>query len=109
MCKTPNVSGLLLRKVLVTAIQENRSSASFSDEDAENTDRLRQSPEGELLITLAVDPADAERLVFTQEFGFVWLASERSDVPEYKTDIQTRGNVFDTPPNAPTVIQAANG
>lgn len=106
--QTPNVSGLLLRKTLVTAIQEARSAGGFGDEDAADTDRLKESPEGVLLITLAVDPADAERLVFTQEFGFVWLASERSDVPEYETDIQTRGNIFDNPPSAPSVIRATN-
>ncbi len=107
--KTPNASGFLMRKVLVTAIQESTQTNAPVGGDDEEVDRLSNAPAGVLLVTLAVDPADAERLVFTQEFGLVWLASERSTVPQYDTELQTRGNVFDKPPTAPTVIQAANG
>ncbi len=93
----------------MTAIQESRqTNAAITDEEKAESDRLTKSPAGNLLITLALDPADAERLVFTQEFGFVWLASERSDVPEYDSELQTRGNVYATPPTPPTVLQAAN-
>lgn len=90
---TPNATDLLLRKVIVTAVQEARS-RSFGD-DEEEFDRLNTAPEDVVLVTLAVRPADAERLVFTAEFGFVWLAVERDSVPEIEDDIRTRGNVFD--------------
>ena len=59
-----------------------------------------------MFITLAVDPADAERIVFSQEFGYLWLAQERSDVPEYETDIQTRGSVYDAP-EAPGTVEVS--
>ena len=90
---TPNTTDLLLRKVLVTAVQEVRS-LTFTTEDQE-FDRLDTAPEDVVLVTLAVPPGDAERLVFTQEFGFVWLAVERETVPEVSDDIKTRGNVYE--------------
>ena len=90
---TPNTTDLLLRKALVTAVQEVQD-RSFSAEDAE-VDRLTTAPEDSVLVTLAVQPADAERLVFTAEFGFVWLAIERDTVPEVTAGITTRGNVYD--------------
>ena len=46
-------------------------------------------------MTLAVPPYDAERVVFTAEFGTLWLAVEREDVPEIEDSIKTRGNVYD--------------
>ena len=96
--KTPNASGLILRKVLVTAVQETPNRAgTVGGRDDEEVDRLEVAPDGALYVTMAVDPADAERLVFTQEFGRVWLAQERSDVPESDTELQTRLNVYDTP------------
>lgn len=91
--QTPNATDLLLRKVIVTAVQEVRS-RSFGDEE-EQFDRLNTAPEDVVLVTVAVRPADAERLVFTAEFGFVWLAVERETVPEVEDDIKTRGNVYD--------------
>ena len=53
-----------------------------------------EAPAGDLLVTMAVTPADAERLVFTAEFGNVWLAAEGADVPEDGTSVQTRGSVY---------------
>lgn len=106
--QTPNTTGLFLRKVLVTAIQEdNRNSDDLTDEEQRSA-RLEEPPASNLLITLALDPADAERLIFTQEFGLIWLASERGTVPEYETDLKTRGNVYVEPPSPPVVIKAAN-
>ena len=58
---------------------------------------MNEAPADAMYVTLAIDPADAERLVFTQEFGFVYIALERSDVPENPTDQITRGNVYDEP------------
>lgn len=89
--KTPNTTDLLLRKILVTAVQEAEDQSLGADDDR---DRLNTAPEDELLVTLAVPPFDGERLVFTAEFGFVWLALERETVPETDDPIQTRGSVY---------------
>lgn len=90
---TPNTTDIILRKVLVTAVQQQENSTLGSDEDG--TGRLNTAPEGSLLVTLAVPPFDAERIVFTAEFGTLWLAVEREDVPELEDSIKTRGNVYD--------------
>ncbi len=86
---TPNTTDLLLRKVLVTAVQE-RSDPSVQDDDR----RLSTAPEGTVFVTLALAPFDAERLVFTAEFGELWLAIERETVPETDEPGQTRGSVL---------------
>jgi pilus assembly protein CpaB len=89
--KTPNTTDLLIQKVLVTAVQEQVSN-SFNNDD--ERDKLTESPENQLLVTLAVDPADAERIIFTTEFGLVWLGAERATVPETDDPIQTRASIY---------------
>lgn len=89
---TPNTTDLLLRKVLVTAVQEDLS-GSFGSSD-EEVNRLEEAPEGSLLVTLAVRPFDAERVVFTAEFGYLWLAIERETVDEVDDPVKDRGNIY---------------
>lgn len=86
---TPNSTDLLLRKVLVTAVQYLLGSAIQVDDQ-----RLTTAPEGAVFVTLAVTPSNAERLVFTAEFGTLWLAVERETVPEVDEPGQTRGSVL---------------
>ena len=90
---TPNTTDIILRKVLVTAVQQQENSSLGNGEDGSS--RLNTAPDGSLLVTLAVPPYDAERVVFTAEFGTLWLAVEREDVPEIEDSIKTRGNVYD--------------
>ncbi len=68
-------SGVLLRQALVTNIQ----SAAPETLSNEENDRNRQTPGSDFLVTLAVEPASAERLVFADEYGIVWLAREGED------------------------------
>lgn len=82
---TPNATRILLNKVLVTGVQHQ------SDE-AVGTDRI--APGGNLLVTLAATAEDAERILFTMEFGMVWLARQDEDAPEPETDVLTRLNIF---------------
>jgi pilus assembly protein CpaB len=91
---TPNTTDLLLRKILVTAVQEARGGGGGIGSDDEENSRLNTAPDSTVLVTLAVKPFDAERLVFTSEFGRVWLAIERETVPETDDPIQTRGTVY---------------
>ena len=90
--KTPNTTDLLIQKVLVTAIQEEPNTGLGDDEER---DRLKEAPESNVLVTLAVDPAEAERIIFTAEFGLLWLAGERTSVPETLDPIQTRASVYE--------------
>lgn len=85
---TSNTTDLLFHKVLVTAVQD-------ADGRRENTDqRLTTAPDGTVFVTLAVSSFDAERLVFTAEFGNIWLAIERETVPDGDEPGQTRGSVL---------------
>ncbi len=91
--KTPNSTDIILRKVLVTAVQELED-GNFSSSEDEQVDRLEEAPDDPVFVTLAVRPIDAERIVFTAEFGLVWLAIDRATVPETDDPIQTRGSIY---------------
>ena len=88
---TPNTTDVIVRRALVTAVQEARAVGLSSDED---DDRLNTAPEDVLLVTLALAPNDAERLVFTAEFGTLWLAIDRETVPDSEDAIKTRSNIY---------------
>lgn len=89
--KTPNTTDIILHQILVTAVQEEISTRFDSDDER---DRLTEAPEDQLLVTLAVPAVDAERIVFTAEFGLLWLAVERPTVPAEDGPIQTRDLVY---------------
>lgn len=98
---------LLLHKVLVTQVQVSELAevptfvTTDDDDDEENGPDSEPAPilapSGELLITVALSPADAERLIFSAEFGTLWLAREGPSVPESGTTIQTRDSVYIDP------------
>jgi pilus assembly protein CpaB len=85
---TPNTTHVLLHKVLVTNVQYSGEPGT-TVEDGTST-----SPSGDLLVTLALDAPSVERVVFTAEFGRVWLALEPEDAPEEGTRIQQRGTIY---------------
>ena len=91
---TPNSTDLLLRKVLVTAVQKPVTSSNAEADGAGEDDRRSTPVNGSVFVTLAVHPFDAERLLFTAEFGKLWLASERETVPDVDPPGQSRGSVL---------------
>ncbi len=86
------VSGLLLRKALVTNVQA--STADIFDQ-ADEDGRSRSAPTVELLITVAVSPVDATRIVFASEYGNVWLARDTVLASEALTPSISIDSVFD--------------
>jgi pilus assembly protein CpaB len=84
-------TSLVLHKVLVTRVQRTAPPATSPDGTANENE---QAPAGALLVTLAVDAASLETLVFAKEHGTVWLASEPEDAPEDGTRIVTRENIY---------------
>lgn len=84
--KTPNSTHFIKHKALVTAVQ--------GDVVASDSDDPNQSPDGNLLVTLALTAPEVERLVFTAEYGSIWLAFEPEDAPESGTQVITRGEVY---------------
>ncbi len=92
--QTPNTTGLIIHKVIVTNVQVERLPSE--PEEGSDTD-YSLAPTGNLLVTLGMSPANAERLVFTAEFGTLWLTGEQETTPEDGTQIQTRNTVYLSP------------
>ncbi len=90
--RTPTSTGLILHNVLVTSVQLEQLPRATAEDLPDGTPAL--APTGNLLITLAGPVEDLERIVFTAEHGFIWLAAEGGDVVDSPTPIQTRGTVY---------------
>ncbi|MCP4226823.1 MAG: Flp pilus assembly protein CpaB [Actinomycetia bacterium] len=84
-----STTDLLFHKVLVTAVQDRTGRASAAAQQQFTT-----APDSTLFITFAVPSFDAERLIFTAEFGSIWLAIERETAPDNDEPGQSRGSVL---------------
>ena len=100
--KTPNTSHVILHKVLVTNVQSAdavKDTADDDEDDAADADagerKIEQVPTSELFVTLALNATDVQRVVFSAEFGTLWLSAEPSDAPDEETRIETRGTVYE--------------
>jgi pilus assembly protein CpaB len=92
--QTPNSTHLVIHKVVVTNVQVER--LPTDEENPTDGDAgVALAPTGNLLVTLAMAPPNAERFVFTAEFGTVWLAHEAETATETGTRIQTRNTVYE--------------
>ena len=90
--QTPNTSSIILHKVLVTAV----SGGQVATAPDEGEDPTQQATAGqEVLVTLAVEANSVEKIVFTAEFGSVWLSAEPSGAAEEPTQIETRGTIYE--------------
>ncbi len=92
--QTPNTTGLLIHKVIVSNVQVEQLPTEPTADDGEPAPDVELAPTGNLLVTLAMEPGQAERFVFTAEFGLVWLALETEETPEGGTQIQTRNSIY---------------
>lgn len=66
---------LVFHKVLVTALQRSEAGA---EEPVDN----QALPAGTMLVTVAVDDVDASKIIFSNEFGRIWLSKEPADATE---------------------------
>lgn len=87
---------LVLHKVLVTTVQ-GLPTAPTPEEGVAPPAEGAAVPllEGSLLVTLALDTAAAERLVFGMEFGTVWLSAEPLDAVETGSAVVTWDLVYE--------------
>lgn len=90
--ETPFSTRIIFHKALVTNVQAEELPPEESETDGSAAVEL--APTGNLLITLAVPPDAVEEIVFTAEFGFLWLAAEDEEAAEPDTEITTRGNIY---------------
>ncbi len=90
--KTSNTTRLMLNAILVTIAEVEELVPELEETGESSSARIRTpAPTGNLLITLALDPDDAERVVFTAEHGRVWLGGQNTEIDLSGTRIQHRG------------------
>jgi pilus assembly protein CpaB len=82
---------LRLHKVTVTSVQNSQVEDVATDDDSESD---TVAPAGNLLVTLAVDAASVEKVVFAAEYGHLWLAAEPDAANEAGTGIQSKESVL---------------
>jgi pilus assembly protein CpaB len=94
--KTPNTTHVILHKVLVTNVQVTEEVEREDTDEADDDEEALpdRAPRGELLVTLALDATAVQQVIFTAEFGTLWLSAEPSDAPDTDTRIETRGTVY---------------
>lgn len=82
---------LVFHKVLVTSVQGAPAAAEGKDGTAATAPPV---PAGAMLVTLARKAPDAEKLVFTAEFGSIWLSKEPEEAAEGGTRVITKDGVY---------------
>jgi len=87
--QTNKTTHMTLHQVLVTAVQSDSSNQTSKSANAVNA-----APTGKFLVTLAVDAASVERVVFAAEWGKIWLSAEPSTAPQDGTKVVTGLNVY---------------
>ena len=91
--KTPNVSRLEFRNVLVTNVQTTSAPVTSNADDDEEPP-IAQVSGTQYVVTLAMSPEESERFVFATEFGRVWLSLDPADVGDDGTRPVTLANMF---------------
>lgn len=71
-----STTGRVFHKVLVTRLQRAEASAN------ETTDDAQTLPAGTMLVTVAVGDKDAAKIIYSAEFGRIWLTGESADAKE---------------------------
>ena len=84
----------MLSKILITRIQLEQLPRDSTDANGEPIDDGVLAPTGNLLVTLALDPHQVEQLIFTAEFGRIWLSYEPIDASEDELEVVTRVDVY---------------
>ena len=91
--KTPNVSGLEFRHVLVTNVQTINPPVNPDDND-DNDLGVAQVTGTQYVVTIALTPEQSERFVFATEFGEVTLSLDPASVPDDGVRPVTLADVF---------------
>jgi hypothetical protein len=105
--RTANSTKTILRGVDVLDVVPVEAAEPSEDDDGAV---VVEAPPDDLLVTLALDLASVERLIFTAEFGTqsrenplggIWLALDGENVEDGGSQVWTRANVY-TPEQAAT-------
>jgi pilus assembly protein CpaB len=92
--KTPNVSRLEFRNVLVTNVQTTSAPVTRDDDNDDDEPTIVQVSGTQYVVTIALSPEESERFVFAKEFGKVWLSLDPATVADDGTRPVTFANVY---------------
>jgi pilus assembly protein CpaB len=82
----------VFHKMLVTSVQRADAAAPPAEEGAEpNPEAL---PTGTLLVTVAAKDADVAKIVFSAEFGRIWLSKEPEEATEGRPKVMLKSDVY---------------
>jgi pilus assembly protein CpaB len=85
---------IILHKLLVTNVQVETLPQTPGEEEGEQSGP-DLAPTGNLLLTLAVDVPQAERIVFSAEYGLIWLSAQDENTIEDGSRVRTPRNIYD--------------
>ncbi|MET4589095.1 RcpC/CpaB family pilus assembly protein [Arthrobacter sp. 754] len=91
--KDDQKTGLLFHDVLITAVQK-APSPSKEGSGSGTSEKAVEMPSGSAFITVARNDADAAKLVFSAEFGKLWLAKQTADTAKTNPPVTTFGGLF---------------
>lgn len=94
---SPAVTELALQKVLVTRVGDSSTAATEDDKTPEPAPGGSTAPPtsgDKVMVTLAVDATDAQKVVFGAEHGSVWLSRQPADVPTATPTPMTREELY---------------
>jgi pilus assembly protein CpaB len=96
-----DASHMILHQVLVTNVQLTQASDTKAFAASANTSsgtssnaKVGAAPTGRVYVTLAVDAASSEMVIFAAEHGTLWLSSEPTGAPTTGTKVVTRTNIY---------------
>jgi len=85
-------TGLLFHDVLVTAVQQ--APVQTQKAGSTSTDPAVAMPNGSAFVTVARSDADASKMVFSSEFGTLWLAKQTDTTKKSNPPITTFGGLY---------------
>jgi pilus assembly protein CpaB len=87
-------SGVILQKVLVTNVQVADPAAADTTDTTTAANRPGTSPQGALLVTLALPANEITRLIYTAEHGTIWLSVDPRNAPDAPGGAVGRNGVY---------------
>jgi pilus assembly protein CpaB len=82
----PETTRLMLHKVPVTRVRTDAGAQVTSNPSGD-------APTGKLMVTLALDGPNVEKVVFAAEHGRLWLSAEPKEASEGGTKVQTKAAI----------------
>jgi pilus assembly protein CpaB len=86
---------VILHKLLVTNVQVEQLPQTPELGESAEASGPDLAPTGNLLVTLAAETAQAERIVFTAEHGTVWLTAQDEATSEDGSRLRIPRNIYD--------------